>query len=94
MPIVPSRLIEQFLSHLSCNRNVAASTQRQALNAIIFLYKQVLNIPIDEELEHSRSKRHPSLPVVLSQKEVKLVLDQMQGIHLLMDSCEAQPERS
>lgn len=76
--------IEQFLSHLSYNRNVAASTQRQALNAIIFLYKQVLDISIDEELEHSRSKRHPRLPVVLIQKEVKSVLDQMQGVHLLM----------
>ena len=76
--------IEKFLSHLVFNRNVAASTQKQALNAIIFLYKQVLDISIDEELEHSRSRRHPRLPIVLTQKEVKLVLDQMQGIHLLM----------
>ena len=76
--------IEQFLSHLACNGNVSASTQRQALNAIIFLYQQVLDIPIDEDLEHSRSKRHPRLPTVLTQKEVKLVFFQMQGVHLLM----------
>ena len=76
--------IEQFLSHLASNKNVAAATQRQALNALIFLYKNVLDIPIDEALEHSRSKRHPRLPVVLTQPEVKLILDFMQGIHLLM----------
>ena len=76
--------IERFLSHLILNRNVAAFTQKQALNAIIFLYKQVLDISFDEELEHSRSRRHPRLPIMLTQKEVKLLLDQMQGIHLLM----------
>jgi len=76
--------IEHFLSHLASNKNVAVSTQRQALNALIFLYKNVLDIPIDEVLEHSRSKRHPRMPVVLTQGEVKSVLDHMQGIHLLM----------
>ena len=44
----------------------------------------VTDIPIDEELEHSRSKRHPRPPVVLTQQEVKLVLAQMEGVHLLM----------
>lgn len=76
--------IEQFLSHLAVEQNVAAATQRQALNALIFLYKNVLDIPIDEALEHSRSKRHPHLPVVLTQDEVKLIFAHMQGIHLLM----------
>ncbi|MBN1350373.1 integron integrase [candidate division KSB1 bacterium] len=76
--------IEQFLSHLAGDGNVSASTQRQALNALVFLYRHVLDIPIDEELEHSRSKRHPRIPIVLTQQEVKSVLDQMQGIHLLM----------
>jgi hypothetical protein len=52
------REIEMFLSHLAIKENVAASTQRQALNAIIFLYKQVLDMPIDESIEHTRAKRH------------------------------------
>lgn len=76
--------IEQFLSHLASEEDVAASTQRQALNAIIFLYGQVLDISIDEELEPIRAKRTRHLPLVLTQKEVKSVLSQMQGTHLLM----------
>ena len=58
------REIEIFLSHLATKENVAASTHYQALNAIIFLYKQVLDLPIDESIEHRRSKRHQSPPVV------------------------------
>ncbi len=48
--------IEAFLSHLAIQQNVAASTQRQALNAIVFLYKKVLDIPVDEKLEPVRAK--------------------------------------
>ena len=54
--------IEAFLSHLAVQQNVAASTQRQALNAIVFLYKRVLDIPVDEKLDPIRAKkltRHP-----------------------------------
>ena len=76
--------IEAFLSHLAIQRNVAAATQRQALNAIVFLYKKVLNITVDEKLEPVRAKRHPRLPVVMSQREVANVLGHMQGGHLLM----------
>jgi len=76
--------IEQFLSHLAVKENVSVSTQRQALNAIIFLYRRVLDIPIDDVLEHSRSKRYSRIPVLLTQEEVKSVLGYMQGIHLLM----------
>ena len=43
--------IETFLSHLAVQQNVAASTQRQALNAIVFLYKKVLDMPVDENLD-------------------------------------------
>jgi hypothetical protein len=42
--------IEAFLSHLAINRNVSASTQNQALNAILFLYKQVLHIQTDMQI--------------------------------------------
>ncbi len=76
--------IETFLSHLAVQQNVAASTQRQALNAIVFLYKKVLNMPVDENLEPVRAKRQPRPPVVMSQAEVIRVLGNMQGLHLLM----------
>ena len=76
--------IEAFLSHLAVQQKVAASTQRQALNAIVFLYKKVLDIPVDEKLEPVRAKRHPRPPVVMAQSEVANVLGHMQGLHLLM----------
>ena len=76
--------IEAFLSSLAVRGNVSASTQRQALNAIIFLYSDVLNIPVEGEIEPVKARRHRHLPVVMTQSEVKQVLDQMQGTHLLM----------
>ena len=76
--------IEAFLSHLAIQQKVAASTQRQALNAIVFLYKKVLDIPVDEKLEPARAKRHPRPPVVMAQSKVANVLGHMQGLHLLM----------
>ncbi len=75
--------IEAFLSHLAVQQKVAASTQRQALNAIVFLYKKVLDIPVDEKLEPVRAKRHRRPPVVMAQSEVASVLGHMQGVHLL-----------
>ena len=76
--------IEAFLSHLASDRKVSAATQRQALNAIVFLYNRVLDIPIEERFAFERSKKRPRLPVVLTQTEVSRVLDQMRGTHLLM----------
>jgi integron integrase len=78
------REIDAFLSHLATNKKVSASTQRQALNAIIFLYRQVLDQPIDGQIEPTRAKRHPRPPVVMTKSEVKRVLGYMRGIHLLM----------
>jgi integron integrase len=76
--------IESFLSHLAVNRNVSASTQRQALNAIVFLYHRVLDIDITDRIDHVKAKRHRRPPVVLSQSEVKRVLAQLKGIHQIM----------
>ena len=76
--------IEAFLSHLAVQQKVAASTQRQALNAIVFLYKKVLDIPVDEKLEPVRAKKYSRPPVVMAQSEVANVLGHMQGLHLLM----------
>ena len=76
--------VETFLSHLATTNKVSASTQRQALNAIIFLYKHVLDIEINEQIAPLRAKRRPRLPVVMSVDETRSVLNQMQGQHLLI----------
>ena len=76
--------VETFLSHLATSQKVSAATQRQALNAIIFLYKQVLHIDINDKIAPLRAKRRPRLPVVMSADETRVVLNQMQGPHLLM----------
>ena len=76
--------IERFLTHLALNRNVAAATQSQALNAIVFLYRDVLLIPIEEELQPARGKKKKRLPAVLSRSEIKSLLAGIEGTHLLM----------
>ncbi|MFQ5685678.1 MAG: site-specific integrase [Candidatus Scalindua sp.] len=48
--------IEVFLSHLAIDRNVSASTQRQALNAVAFLYMHVLDMPVAEDIEPGQGK--------------------------------------
>ena len=75
--------IEAFLTHLAVHDHVAASTQNQALAALLFLYQAVLEIELPT-LEAVRAKRPERLPVVLSQGEVRAVLDRMRGTHRLM----------
>jgi hypothetical protein len=58
-----------FLSFLAMDRNVAASTQNQALNALVFLYKAVLDKPLGELQGVVRAKKPRRLPVVLSRNE-------------------------
>ena len=71
--------IEKFLSHLAVERNVAASTQNQALNAILFLYREVLKIELPWMDEIVRAKKPQRLPVVLTREEVRLLLAQLDG---------------
>ena len=76
--------IEAFLSHLATNRKVAASTQRQALNTLVFLYKHVLEKPIGVNIAPVKAKKCRRPPVVMTKNEVRQVLDQMKETHLLM----------
>ena len=76
--------VEQFLSHLAVERNVAASTQNQALSAILFLYKEVLEKNIGWLDDVERAKRPARLPVVLTAAEVRAVLAHLEGRHRLM----------
>ncbi len=68
-----------FLTHLAVERNVAASTQNQALGAILFLYREVLKQPLDWVDDVVRAKRPERLPVVLSAAEVRRVLEGLDG---------------
>jgi integron integrase len=73
-----------FLSSLANQRNVAASTQNQALAAVLFLYRQVLGMELPWMEEVDRAKRPKRLPVVLTRDEATRLLDAMSGIHQLM----------
>jgi integron integrase len=76
--------IRRFLNHLAVNVNVAASTQNQALCAVVFLYKQVLNIEIGEFGQIVWAKRPKRLPVVFSRMEVSRVLAELSGVYKIM----------
>lgn len=76
--------INQFITHLVTERNVAASTQNQAISAILFLYRNVLRIPLDESLvANFRPQRAKNIPTVLSKEEVKRIVDRLQGVNKL-----------
>ena len=76
--------IERFLSHLAMNRDVSVSTQNQALNAILFLYRDVLKSPIEAQIRALRSTRPKRLPTVLSKKELALLFAHMPTRHMLL----------
>ena len=73
-----------FLSSLALQHNVAASTQNQALHAILFLYRDVLKIDLPWLHEVQRAKKPQRLPVVFTREEVKALLAQLQGTTWLM----------
>jgi integron integrase len=76
--------VEQFLTYLAVDGAVAASTQNQALNAILFLYREVLGIELPWLENVTRAKRTSRLPVVLSREEVRSVLGRLDGELALM----------
>lgn len=84
----PERLeeghVRRFLSFLAVERGIAASTQSQAFNAILFLYRYILLRPIESLRVSIRSKRPRRLPVVLTRKEVHAVLAGLPGAYGLM----------
>jgi integron integrase len=76
--------IETFLSSLAVDRNVAASTQNQALSAILFLYKEVLGLDLPWLDNITRAKKPQRLPTVLTRAEVEKVLTLMHGTPALV----------
>ena len=78
--------VVSFLQHLAVRRNVSASTQNQALNALVFFYDQVLKKPLGDLGDFVRAKRPKRLPVVLTRSEVTRFLHHMGGKQKLMAS--------
>ena len=78
--------VTRFLSHLATEKRVSASTQNQALNAILFLYREVLKKELDWLDGIVRAKKPIRLPVVLTHNEVQKILKRMHGVTLLMAS--------
>src|SRR5229473_1282096 len=71
--------VRTFLTHLAVNEHVAASTQNQAFNALLFLYRQVLQVPSLKIEGVERARQSRKLPVVFSKPEANAVIAQMRG---------------
>jgi len=78
--------INAFLTHLAVKERVSASTQNQALSALLFLYRHVLKRKIGDLGEVIRARKPKHLPVVMTREEVKVVLSHLKGDRWLMAS--------
>ncbi|MEN6320416.1 MAG: integron integrase [Syntrophaceae bacterium] len=76
--------VRDFLSHLAVRQKVASSTQNQAFNALLFLFREVLKVDLQDLSKTIRAKRGPRLPVVLTEDEIRKLLDQLSGRELLV----------
>lgn len=76
--------LQDFLSHLAVERKVSASTQNQALNAMIFFFRFVIEKKIDNEISAVRAGHRRRLPVVLTPREVQAIFDNLDGTVKLM----------
>ena len=81
-----AREISAFLGHLALEGRVAAATQNQALNALVFLYGRVLGMPVPELEGLVRAQQPKRLPVVLSRGEVRRLLSELRGTPRLVAS--------
>jgi integron integrase len=78
------REVVDFLTYLAVQRHVSPSTQNQALNALVFLYKAVLDRPLGEINGAIRAKKKQKLPVVLTTEEIRRLLHNLSGVHWLI----------
>jgi integron integrase len=76
--------VESFLTHLAVDRQVSASTQSQALSALLFLYREVLDQPLPWMNEVVRAKPRIRVPVVLTRTEVRALLAELEGVFKLV----------
>ncbi|MBL6690020.1 MAG: integron integrase [Pseudomonadales bacterium] len=73
-----------FLTHLAVNKQVAAATQNQALNALVFFFRHILKNPLGDITAAARAKAPRRLPVVLSREEISTLLANLNGTHRLI----------
>lgn len=76
--------VEAFLTHLAVHEQVAASTQNQAFSALLFLYREVLRLELDESINAIRAKQPRQLPTVLTKAEVGSVVQHLSGVPRLV----------
>ncbi|MBA1432475.1 MAG: integron integrase, partial [Epsilonproteobacteria bacterium] len=77
--------LEEYLTFLATKKNVSPTTQNQAFNAILFLYKEVLGIDTSEwNVQALRAQERKHIPVVLTKEEVQKVLQNLNGVYKLM----------
>ena len=79
-----NREVEDFLSYLANIRNVAPKTQALALNSLVFLYRDIVNIPLTLSLTFNKSSAQPKLPVVLTQSEMTRLLKNIPASSMLI----------
>jgi len=82
--LAPATAVREYLDYLAGVRYVAASTQNQALSALVFLYGQVLRVPVGDLGDFQRAKRPRRVPEVMTRSEVQSLLDQLAGTTKLM----------
>jgi site-specific recombinase XerD len=75
----PGPKIEGFLTDLAVNANVTSTTQNQSLNALVFLYKRVLNHPMEGRIDAVRAPKKINVPAVMTREEVASVISMMDG---------------
>ena len=75
--------IKAYLEYLAVVRDISASTQNQALNALVFLYTQVLKTDPGDFSDFVRAKKRPKLPVVLTKKEIRMLFEKLSGVEHL-----------
>ena len=77
--------IEQFLTYLAVNKKVSPTTQNQAFSAILFLYRDVLDVDMSEwNIQALRAQERKHIPVVLTKEEVFRIIDELEGIYKLI----------
>ena len=72
--------IEAFLTDLAVNAKVAPATQNQAMNALVFLYRRVLKVPLGQAIDAVRAERRRKVPVVLTRDETARVIPMVEGV--------------
>jgi len=82
--VLDNKHIKSFLTYLAVDRHVAASTQNQAFNAILFFYRHVLDKDVGDIRDVVRSNKMRRLPIVLTREEVFRLFENMRGVSLLM----------